>query len=178
MKFSEYETYFLEAAKSNKKISHLASPDKKTFRRIDIEEVITGAKSSMKGLSMFLEAPEIGTRDMLSDNPRKLFEGAFLILNEAAKGNFDSEMTVLDETMDVAEQVVAKMKNDLLKHKLNANHPYKIKGFDPSSVKMFKVGPVFGNWYGWRVSFTIDQTWSNRLTLNNNDWFFDTKATI
>jgi hypothetical protein len=176
MTFSEYETYFLNGAISNKTIAH-NPPGKISFRSVDIEQLLSDVKSSTEGMSLFLEAPEIKGSDSGSDNPRKLYNCAFSILEEnTKKGDFDETRSIMDRTMLVAEQFIARIHNDFRKHKIDPNHPNKIKGFDLNSVSINKVGPIMNNQYGWRVTFTLNQLWPNRVWLNNNDWTNDTAA--
>jgi hypothetical protein len=178
MNFAEYVAYFEALAISNKAIGH-THEGRKSFRRIDIEEVLNGAKADMDGeVCMFLESPEIRTYDGLSDNPRKLMYGAFLIMKQADKGDYESQIAALDTCMQVSEQALAKIYNDVKKKTQSKLHPWNIAGFDPNSVQFEKVGPVFGYYYGWRMQFTINQTFSNRLVLNDAEWYNDTKFSI
>lgn len=178
MKFAEYIAYFQNAATSNKAIAH-GSDGRKTFRRIDIEEVLTGLKADMNGqICMFLENPEIRTLDALSDNQRKLMTGAFLILQQADKIDIGKQETALDQCLEVSEQVLSKMMNDARKSLQDKTHPWKLKGFDPNTVSMEKVGPVFGYFYGWRVQFTLNQPFPGIKALDESKWFDDTKWNI
>jgi len=177
MKLKDYVTYFKNLAISNKKIAHNLN-GKKTFRRIDIEEVLTGLKQDVDGLSLFLENPEIKPYDALSDNPRQIYEGALLIMNSVEKGDFEEQENVLSESLEVCEQILAKIKNDVKACSMDASHPHKIHGFDFNSVRINKIGPVFGVFYGWRMTFSLNQTFNDKLVLKNTDWYNDTKFTI
>lgn len=178
MNFSEYVAYFENAARNNRAISHLVN-GRKSFRRIDIEEVITGLKSDLDaGINLFLESPEIRAYDGLSDNPRKLITGAILVMRNSEKGDFEDQIKALNDTMEVCEQLLAKIYNDARESLQNKNHPWKLRGFDPNSVSFEKVGPVFGYYYGWRMQFTINQLFPNRLILNNDDWYTEEKSSI
>lgn len=177
MKFSEYVAYFEQAAKSNKLLAHGVG-DNVAFKRIDIEDVLNGIKQDMVNTCMFLENPEIRTADILSDNPRKLFNGAFLIMKNTDKGDFEQQISALDECMTISEQVLTKIVNDSRISRQNPSHPWQIKGFDVNTIGLEKVGPVFGNWFGWRVQFTINQTFTNRLVLKASDWYDDVPFSI
>jgi hypothetical protein len=177
MTLNQYIAYFEGVAVSNKIIGHTHNGDVK-FRRIDIEEVLGDLKTNMSGLSMFLENPELRVVDGRSDNYRQEWQGAFLILNKIKPGDINAQISVLNQTLTVCEQILAKIKNDAAKESMQANYAWPIKGFDFNSVRINKVGPVFTTWYGWRLTFTLNQTFNNGLILQNNEWYNDTKFTI
>ena len=98
MKYGEYNKYFEDAARSNKQLKHLFTPERKTFRRMDIEEALTAQKVDLDDISMILEPLEIRGRDLLSDNPRKMIRGAFYIVKPCPKNDFDKLAEVMEET--------------------------------------------------------------------------------
>jgi hypothetical protein len=178
MTIKDFVDYFENVAKGNKIISHATPQDRVAFKRIDIEDVINGIRSDLEGVSMYLESPEIKPADALSDNPRKLFKGAFLIMKPVDVSDVDQILEALDICQTVCDQILAKILNDLKKHKINSLHPFKIKGFNVGSVDMQKVGPIFGNSYGYRFTFTLDQTFTSNLILDQADWYSDTPFKI
>lgn len=178
MTTAEYVNYFKEAAKSNKVLKHLETPNRITFCKMNIDEILTLLKTDLVGTSMVLENFQKRGQDLLSDNKRKIITGAFLIIKYVESGNFDAEIAALDETEAVAEQILAKITNDNIKFRHSKNHPWKIKGFDPNSVRQNVVVNLFDGWFGWRTEFSIDQTFRNNLQLVNDEWLNDTKFTL
>lgn len=178
MRFKDYIKYWEDAAVSNRAIHHLSDPKYIAFKRVNIDEVWQSIKLNMKGKVVILENPEIRTSDALSDNTRKLLSGAVLFIEEVQKDNFDDEVTKCDELEIIAQQFMAKLINDVKKFKQNKNHPYKLKGIDQNTLQLNKVGPVFGNWFGWRLTFVLNQSFENNLVLDNADWLNDTQFSI
>jgi Na+-transporting NADH:ubiquinone oxidoreductase subunit NqrC len=84
----------------------------------------------------------------------------------------------LNETMKVATQMIAKIKNDSKISKQNPDHPHRIDGFVFSSVKGNKVTNLFDNWHGYRVEFAMNLSFTNNLVLDDSDWLHDTVYTL
>lgn len=175
MRFSEYINYFKAAAISNKAIGH--TDDTKRFRSITIDELLNDQKSNLVDTAMYVLPPQILTQDGGSDNPRKIFVGEVLILKMANPRNNQSIADILDDTEAIAEQIIAKMKNDRVAHLHNKNYQWKLKDLDIPSIRMTVNGPLMGSWHGWGIEFKINQLWPNRMTLNNEDWLNDTLFT-
>ncbi len=177
MIFSDYIAYFKTAAINHKLLLHVDNTNV-TFYRMDIEEVLTGLRYKLKTKSLILENPEKNTRDLLSDNPRKIITGAFLVIGPVKKNDFADEVTVLDKCEEISEDILSKIANDCSKFKRNPNWARAIKGFDPNSIRSQKVGPLFDNFYGWRTEFQIIQTYRNNLKLDASKWNNETAFTI
>lgn len=177
MNLSEYIDYFKQAAKSNKSIAHEVG-GKKSFRKLDIQEALTDLKSGIKHMSLFIEVPKSLGRDNLSDNPRKIQRGSFIVVQPVKKGDHEDLVLRMEECEAVCEQLIAKIRNDLKKYSLNKSHPYVLTGFDLDSIEMDEAGPIYGNCYGYSVSFNIAGKWRNNLTLVNSEWFNDTVFAI
>ncbi len=176
MRFSEYLAYFEAAATSNKLIGHTS--ENKRFFSITIDELLNVQKAKSSEISLYLLPPQIKPTDALSDNVRKVFIGEFLILKNTNAKDLSTIGAVLDETQDVAEQIIAKMKNDQSKFLMNKNHPWKIKGLDLNTVSITMNGPLMGACYGWGVDFQMNQTWTDKMLINNADWHNDTRFEI
>lgn len=177
MTLSSYIEYFKQAAKSNKAIAHEVD-GKKTFRRLDIQEALSGIREGLKSINMFLEVPRVNGRDNLSDNPKKIQKGSFFIVQPVKAGDHEDLVTKMEECELVCEQMIAKMRNDLKKYNLNKSHSAIIAGFDLDSIEIDEAGPIYGNCFGYSVSFTFTTKWTNNLVLNNSQWFNDTAFTI
>lgn len=178
MKFKEYIEYWEQAARSNKAISHNPSTGKISFKRMNIDDVWNSVKLDLKDKVMIVENPEIRTYDGGSDNYRKMMSGGVLFIEEVKLGDVNDELNKLDALETITEQFAAKIVNDVRKFKQNQNHTWKIKGLDLNTIALNKVGPLFGNWHGWRLTFTFNQTFADRLFLKNEEWINDTAFSI
>lgn len=178
MKIKEYVDYWEKAARSNKRIAHNPENNVNRFRRMNVDEILTDQNTDLKEKTMILENPEFRLFDALSDNPRKMITGGLLVIAEYEKGNFDDEIEKLAEMEIVAEQMLAKVRNDAKKYNINPKYPFKIKGIDLNSIRVNKVSNLFGYWTGWRIEFTFNQTFDNQLILKNEDWTDDTAFAI
>lgn len=177
MTFNEYIAYFKAAATSNKAIAYVEGENER-FITVSVDDVINALGPKGDSMTFCLEEFDYRPSDALSDNPRKQLSGAFFIIDLAKKGDKASKLSVLNNTDVVTQEFLSKIKNDQLKLGLNKNHPGKIKSFDLNSVRVEPIGPVFGNWYGWRTEFTINQTFINNLQLDDSKWLNDTKFTL
>lgn len=175
MKYSEYVEYFKTACINNKVLAHVDNTHH-TFYEVDILDIaLESLKFKDKHLSLLLESPTKRAGDNDSDNIRKYVTGAFAILQEAKIGDQTHRRSVLDATEEVAEEICSKLLNDAKKHLQNSSHPWKLKGLDVNSFRIYKIGPVFTNHYGWRVEFTLNDRFSNNLHLDESKWNNETK---
>jgi archaellin len=180
MTYAEYIDYFDTAARNNKKLLHesISNPKRKAFYQIDIIDIANGAKFDMVDMCLMLECPEIRLVDQKSDNLRQYINGAFLVIQEVKKGDIVDKKTVLNNTLIVSEQIVAKMINDNKKSLQNKNYTPVMRGLDTSSFHWQKVGPELSNHFGWRCEFILNQSFTNNLQLNEADWNHETKFSI
>ncbi len=169
MTISEYIAYFRTTAVNNKRIAHDPGVHD-TFFEIDIEQVWQNMKLETTDMSMVIECPEIRPSDVKSDNIRKMTTGAFLIIQEVEVSNIVDRETKLNETFMIAEQIASKLINDYKIYQQDKQHPFPIKGFDPATLYWQKVGPALGQHFGWRVEFTISDTFTNGLQLDATKW--------
>lgn len=179
MKPSEIRAYFEASAVSNVVLSHQEPSDRIAFKSMYIEEILQSLVIDFKNITLILETIQKRTRDLLSDNKRKMITIAFLVVDRVEKGNFSQEEQVMDQTEEVSEQIVAKIINDVAKWRMNNSHPWALKGFDPNSVRQNRVRNLFnGEWFGWRTELELDQSFANHLRLKNSDWKNDTAFVI
>lgn len=176
MKHSEYINYFKTCAINNKVLAH-DEANHPTFYEIDIEDILNAMKLKNKHLSLLIESPEAKPYDEKSDNIRKLKTGAFVIIREAKMGDTVDKELALDETEEVAEQVISKMLNDTRKSKQSTAFTPKIN-LDVNSIRIQKVGPILTNHFGWRVEFTLNSTFNLGLQLDETKWNNETKFSI
>lgn len=177
MTFASYIAYFKAAAESHTSIAHMDGSNE-TFIKMTVDDVINGLKMNANSMVFCLEPFDFKPSDALSDNPRKMISGAFTIIDLAVKGDSSSRDTIWANTESVTVDFLSKLKNDQLKTLSNSSYTNVIKGFDLNSIRSEAIGPVFGLWYGWRTEFTINQTFTNNLQLNNANWLNDTKYTL
>lgn len=177
MKTSEVINYFEQAAVSNKILKHDASGNGiVSFREMDIDEIMNGLKTDLVGITLVLESMEKRLFDALSDNKRKPITIAFLVVEDTIKGDKESRRNAFDKCELVSEQIIAKVINDVIKYQRTKSHPWKLKGFDPNTVRCQLVSNLWGYWCGWRTELTLNQTWLHNLKLQNDDWTNDTAA--
>jgi hypothetical protein len=67
--------------------------------------------------------------------------------------------------------------NDYRRTLADPNYLQVIKGFDPASLRFQKIGPLWDNFHGWRVEFTIDQRFNKMLQLDQTKWNNETPFT-
>jgi len=76
---------------------------------------------------------------------------SFILLDFTGKAdNYDNQELVLDKLENIGLDIIS-----YLKHLSNDRKSWLFGKFDPSSVKMEKVGPLFDNMYGWNILYTI-----------------------
>lgn len=177
MNFSEYVDYFRTCAINHKVIAH-NPPTVNSFYRMDIEEVLNGLRAKLASTSLILENPELFYDDLLSDNKRKIWRGAYLIVKQAKKNDFDDETQVLSDTLTIGEEVLSKLFNDSQKHRKNNTYTPAIGTFHPERVRIQKVGPLFDNYYGWRFEIEFNQAANRSLRLDATKWNSETEFTI
>lgn len=176
MTFTDYINYFTTAAANHKSLLHTVNDPH--FYEIEIDDLINGQRFEGTGINMLLESYEAKPTDQLSDNIRKMLNGAFLILREADVGNIADRNLALDECFEIAEDMVSKMMNDTRSTKQSrSSYPYPIN-VESGSFRFQKAGPLLTNLFGWRVEFTINDTWKNGLQLDPSKWNNETKFNI
>jgi hypothetical protein len=179
MTLEEYRTYFKEVAKDNKRLSHQTPAGKVAFKEITIQDVMDGISVDLDDMTLFIEAPNIRAQDGLSDNPRKVYSAAFVVMMPLKDvGDTDKIIEYYDQTEVVTEQILSRILNDAKKARNNKNYIFKINGFDVNSVSYEPVGPIFNGWYGFRTAFTINQTFTKNLILDETKWYTALKSTI
>lgn len=162
MLYSEYISYFRNIAIKLKSIGH--TDEVKRFTRINIEEVLNSSMTlDLNNVCMTLEAYETGVDNNFSDNLRDIKTGALMILKHATSGDLDSQDSVLSETEQVVLSIISKMKKDMRDNVL-------IKHLDLGSLQINKVGPVFDNCFGWRLTFSFDESLNANVVYKTSDW--------
>ena len=179
MTLKVYRNYFEKLARQNIALSHNPEQGKKSYMDILIDDVVNQVSYDLTGICLFLEKPTIKPYDALSDNPRKIFNGGFLIMEPFKNsGDPDEKNLILERTEELTEDIISKIKNDQKLANNNKFYEFPIKGFDLNTVYTESVGQIFNDWYGWRTSFSINQTYRNNLILDASKWRTDKPSKI
>ena len=163
MNTQEYVSYFREIAEKLKDIGHTA--ENKKFTRINIEEVLNGLRSDldMSTPVMVLENYEASFNDNRSDNVFKDLNGALMVLQNVDHGDYEGEAEAMDRCESAIMKIIAKMKEDR-----DYRQIIPLRGFELNSVRLYKVGGVFDNSYGYRMEFMLRG--AVPLVVEPNDW--------
>ena len=76
--------------------------------------------------------------------------GAFVVLAKINPGNNDLREQVLNSTKEIADKLIVKMVDDA---RLVVDP---VRWLEPASFTWSKVGPVFDEAYGWRITFKLN----------------------
>lgn len=178
MKFSEIVAYFTAAAVSNKILAH-NPPARDTFRAMGMDEILQDLKTDMVDITMVLESDfEVRPVDLLSDNKRKVIDGAFWVIKIVPANDFDTRTAALDQCELVTEQIIAKINNDVAKRRQNPNHPYALEGWEFNNFRIQQVKHAVNGWCGYRTDFNLTQRFYNNGVLKTADWINDTTFEI
>ena len=162
MKIAAYEAYMENLATQYLPIRHSATT--KRFTRYNVVEVFTELRSSLdlSHFCLMLESFEGQLQDNASSALFDQQTGAFMVLRKVELDNYPAEAETLDLAKAMGLELIYKINQDSRKPG-NA-----IRAFELSSVKYFKVGPVFDNAYGFRFEFSFYDQLSP--VLNPANW--------
>lgn len=158
MSNEEQEEYFADLAARFRPIGHTEKAPR--FARFNIEEVVTGFAHSELDLSQYcllLEAPSGQLQDNDGDGFFDNQEIAFMIVREVELRNFVEEKQVLSRSRELALSILTKV--------LAEGH---FTDLDENTIGYEKVGPVFGNCFGYRYYFTAVST--VQLAIDPDEW--------
>ena len=160
MDFTAYSNYFEGLATQLRDVAHTAAAPK--FCRFNIEEVLAGLAHGIDPATpcLLLEAFE-GRLSEEGDNVMDNQDAAFLILRQCELEDFASQNAIIDESKRIGLKVIARLRHD-------ARAGEGLQHFDRNSVGYEKVGPVFGNCFGYRFTFSFYNPLS--LRYNAADW--------
>jgi hypothetical protein len=160
MEFSAYSNYFEALATQLRDVAH--TPEAPKFCRFNIEEILAGLAHGLvlDTPGLLLESFE-GRLSEDGDNVMDNQDGAFLILKACELEDFSAQNAIIDEAKRIGLKVIAKLRHDALRNQ-------GLQHFDRNSVGYEKVGPVFGNCYGYRFTFSFFNPIS--LRVDPADW--------
>ncbi|RYE90580.1 MAG: hypothetical protein EOO37_02630 [Cytophagaceae bacterium] len=160
MNFTDYSNYFELLATKLIDVAH--TPDNPKFARFNIEEILAGLAHGLDPETpcLLLESFE-GRLSEEGDNVIDTQDAAFLIIQSCELEAFAAQNDIIDRAKQIGFKVIAKLRHD-------ARAGEGLKYFERNSVGYEKVGPIFGNCYGYRFTFSFFNGVS--LKLNPADW--------
>lgn len=156
-----YIDYFRQLAVRHKDIRHnpaaesgeLAAEEKR-FTTWGADEAVTGLKTSLGYMALFLEIFELNTR---GDNPYSVkaqYRGAISIFDRVNYNDFEDQAQKCDKCYQVLEEMLRQMWQDHYgTGKERCTTPFGQVLFNALDISY--VGPLFDNVYGWRCEFTF-----------------------
>lgn len=139
---SRFEFY----TRDNKLLLHVVNdPANKAFAVCDMEDIAVSVRNGLKLPCLLLQVP-VTEKEGEIDSVIEHWEASFIVLAEAANGDYAGRMQAYSDCKDIADQVIFQMIED-------AGDFY--DGALPKTSEG-KVGPVVDNIYGWGVSFGFE----------------------
>lgn len=163
MRLKEYTALFRELARRHVAIQH--SPTECRFlrvtlstdpiaRRLDLEELYNSLRTKLKaGYFLVLQTYETDYEDNVSDNLKKEFHGAIMVMGKVKTGDFDQLEEVLDRTEEIGEELMG-----TVLHTFRTDFTPPMKFMTAKDITAEKIGPVGDNHYGTRFNFSFQET--------------------
>lgn len=145
MNVDEYLQYFEGLAINHKQIAHDPQSNK-AFFSTTIEQIADSLRS-IKGLVLYVPVYDVS---YVVHNGESMFESlecSFMVLNRAKSTDYSNQREVLDQTKQIAQDIISKMMFD---------RNEKLYGLIPDSFTLTNQGPMFDSLYGWVCTFSID----------------------
>ena len=163
MDFAPYSEYFENLARRLKDIGH--TPEQPKFCRFNIEEVLDGLATDLDLSTpvLLLESFEGHLNDNGGDQVFDGQDAAFLIMQDCDLTDFVAQNAIIDLAKRIGLKIIARLRKDA-----RQRLPGALPVFDLNKVNYQKVGPVFGNAYGYRFTFGWDEPIS--VVVNEADW--------
>ncbi|MGI4865451.1 MAG: hypothetical protein ACRYFZ_16125 [Janthinobacterium lividum] len=160
MNFTDYSDYFEGLATKLRDVAH--TPDAPKFARFNIEEILAGLAHGLDPTTpcLLLESFE-GRLSEEGDNVMDTQDAAFLIMQHCELEDFAAQNAIIDLAKRIGFKVISKMRHD-------ARAGTGLQHFDRNSVGYEKVGPIFGQCFGYRFTFSFFNPVS--LRVNPADW--------
>lgn len=159
IRFADVVEYFRTVATELKVIGH--SETETHFCRINMDEVFGGLKTKMKFPALIMEAPDFFIYDEHSDNELKGLNIGFMVVQKVQPGNFEKEEQALDLMEEAVTDIVSRMRKE---HREYSTAGIISKSFQENTVRWSKVGPLWENCFGWRVTLQV---------MNAQDFSYD-----
>lgn len=168
----KYTDYFRKMAVFHPDIAHDINTElqdgaigTKKFARWNAEEAITGLRTQIGTPALLLELFEINSAAANVHDVRFRPTGAFTIIDQAIKGDFNDEERAYQVTERIAIDVLTKIhEHHYGPQAKRCETPF--KEFRFNNLLITPVGPLFTNHFGWRVEFEFEF----RETINVTSW--------
>ena len=160
MEFSAYSAYFEDLATRLRDVAH--TPETPKFCRFNIEEILANLAHGIDPSTPCLLLESFEGRlteegDSVIDNQ----DAAFLLMQSCELEDFAAQNAIIDQAKKIGLKVIARLRHD-------ARAGTGLLHFDRNSVAYEKAGPIFGNCFGYRFTFSFFNPIS--LRMNPTDW--------
>lgn len=163
----QYKQYGEQIARRHKAIGH--SDTERHYTMFTAEDALSGLRN-MESPLLAAELPEIRFVDEGSDNVHMVMNGAYLILKKCRAGEGNAIVKAYEEMHVIALDIVRKFLNDRrMALKMGRKKPESLlHHLQVNGIHLVDVGPVFENYYGWRIDFPC-QT-AIEMDLDKTKW--------
>lgn len=122
------------------------------FYRFDFSEINGQFRAGIGLPALLLEAPssQLKSKTKMASNFNERAVSFLIIDHAGAIDNYDKKDDVLTDTEGIALDI----QSYLVKCAKDSSH-WLFGKFDINSVRIEKVGPLFDNYYGWNVLYSI-----------------------
>lgn len=176
MRHSQYTAYFRDLATKHPKLRH--SGEESHFARIvlsrddfghdNLGDLIGGLRSRHAAPFLVLVAYDHTYANTGGDQRRKVYQGAFIVLDKADGGDFDAEEAAYDLTEVIGEQVLARLIHDLEESAESAG-PLPAGLVLENELPAEKIGKVH-DFVGTRFGFSFWRNYNGPLHHNPDNW--------
>ena len=171
MRHKDYITYFRSIATAHLEVQHFSRmiPVDWPLRNVKLEQFISDERANMVFPTMLLETFIAKTRDFKGDQQDRHFDGAFLIIEKAARGDFDNEDQKIDDCERIADEIMGYIRHEMHQSVNEYSPTTGRRYFDVNSVTMEKVGVIARDLVGVRYNMTFKKsiTWEYDETKFN-----------
>lgn len=150
----KFYQYFEELATSHHSIRHTTHKPK--FWKLNLEEILTTAKASVKPgeVMMIMEDVETSLAGADTDHPGRIRRGAFILCMNVPNLNYKQVLEAYTECERIGDEIIRKLYQDCE----DREHEFFEDGlldFDSNAVNSMTVGPVLMNAFGQRYEFNL-----------------------
>jgi len=132
-------------------------------KKWNLRDLADNLRKKLTGKWMFIDPVENDYEDNSSDGYFKRPNGGFMILAQAKHADTEEQEQVIDECEAIAEEIVRRMRYDSRQYD---NLPF--LDFNLNTLDTRPIGPIFGDLYGLRVSFELENEFS--LEVDADKW--------
>lgn len=176
MRHSEYTAYFRQLATEHPRLRH--SQEESHFARIvlsrdefghdNLTDLISGLRSRHVAPVLVLVAYDHTYANTSGDQRRKVYQGAFIVLDKPAPGDFDAEEASYDITEQIGEQILARVIHDL-EESAESDGPLPAGLVLENELPGEKIGKVH-DFVGTRFGIVFWKNYNGPLYHNPDNW--------